>query len=146
MHQVLKREPFWKRSQLLTTLSKTPFQNMMEKRENAGRCNFLIFLPCFWPVCRAVTKCDLIPLPVLWQKLVSCTQTIPLSYPRKTNVFGDLLESACLSVHPCVCVSVCVQDSSFCQSAGRGIKSHLVTALLWFRIIFHLEMLSVLNC
>ena len=32
----------------------------------------------------------------------------------------------CLSV----CVSVCVQNTSFCQSAGRGIKSHLVTALV----------------
>ena len=35
--------------------------------------------------------------------------------------------------HParlCIHVSICVQNTSFCQSAGRGIKSHLVTALV----------------
>ena len=42
-----------------------------------------------------------------------------------------------LSARPCVrlavCVpirvSICVQNISVCQSTGRGIKSHLVTAL-----------------
>ena len=53
--------------------------------------------------------------------------TVYFSYPRKTNVFGGILESACLSVH----VSVCVQNTSFCQRAGGGIKSHLVTALVF---------------
>ena len=48
-------------------------------------------------------------------------------YPRKTNVFGGILESP-LSVHLCVCVSI--QNTSFCQNAGGGIKSHLVTALV----------------
>ena len=36
-----------------------------------------------------------------------------------------VLESACLAIR----VSVCVQNT-FCQSAGRGIKSHSVTALV----------------
>ena len=40
------------------------------------------------------------------------------------NVFGGTQESACLSV----CLSVCL--SSFCQDAGGGIRSHLVTALV----------------
>ena len=38
------------------------------------------------------------------------------------NVFGGILESACLPVH-------------LCQSAGRDIKSHLVTALVIFILI-----------
>ena len=32
----------------------------------------------------------------------------------------------------CVCVSVCVQNTNFCQDAGGGMKSHLVTALIFF--------------
>ena len=44
------------------------------------------------------------------------------------NVFGDVLESACLYAR----VSVCVQNITFCQSAGEGIKSHLVTALVYY--------------
>ena len=43
------------------------------------------------------------------------------------NVFRGKLESACLSV----CLSVCVQNTSVCQSASGGIKSHLVTALVF---------------
>ena len=45
--------------------------------------------------------------------------------PALTNVFGDMLES----VHPCVRVSVCVQNTSLKRLAGI-IKSHLVTALV----------------
>ena len=58
----------------------------------------------------------------------TCSQMLALSrdalfclillYPRKTNVFRGILESA-LSVH----MSVCVQNTSFCER-GRGIKSH----------------------
>ena len=34
-------------------------------------------------------------------------------------------------VHASIFVSTCVQNSSFCQSAGRAIiKSHLVTAIV----------------
>ena len=36
-----------------------------------------------------------------------------------------------LSVRQSICVSICVRNTTFCQSAGRGIKSHLVTALVW---------------
>ena len=52
------------------------------------------------------------------------------------NVFWVKVESACLSVCPSVhlcpsiLVSVCVQNTSFCQSAGGDIKSHLLTALI----------------
>ena len=35
-----------------------------------------------------------------------------------------------LSVHPCVCVSVFVQNTTFCQSTGGGNKSHSLTALV----------------
>ena len=42
------------------------------------------------------------------------------------NVFFGILESACLSVR----ASVCVQNTSFSQSAGGDIKSHLETALV----------------
>ena len=47
--------------------------------------------------------------------------TIQLLYPHKRNV------EIRLSVCPSVCLSV--QNKSFCQSAGWGIKSHVVTAL-----------------
>ena len=52
--------------------------------------------------------------------------------PTKQMFFWGVLESACLSVcpcirvpvylcvHLCVRVSICVQNTSFCQSTGRG--------------------------
>ena len=49
-----------------------------------------------------------------------------LLYPRKTNVFKDILESACLSI----LVSIYVRNTTFCQSAGGGIESHSMTALV----------------
>ena len=52
--------------------------------------------------------------------------------PRKRNDSWDILESDCLSIHVSICVSVCVQNYAFCQSAGRGIESHSVTALVLF--------------
>ena len=59
-------------------------------------------------------------------------------YPAKQMFSGVILESACLSIRLCVLptvcptihVSVCVQNTSYCQSTGWGIKSHLVTALV----------------
>ena len=50
------------------------------------------------------------------------------------KIFRGKLESACLSM----CLSVCVQNTSVCQSASGGIKSHLVTALVFseFKIVF----------
>ena len=38
--------------------------------------------------------------------------------------------SACLSVHQCVRVSISEQNTSFSQSTGGGIESHLPTALV----------------
>ena len=52
------------------------------------------------------------------------------------NVFGSILDPDCLSVRVCGCrcvpMSVCAKNNNFCQSAGGGIKSHLVTALVFF--------------
>ena len=46
------------------------------------------------------------------------------------KVFRGKLESACLSIHVSVSQSICVQNTSVCQSAGVAITSHLVTALV----------------
>ena len=51
---------------------------------------------------------------VVWPNLL-CLLSL-LLYPHKANVFGGIIESACLSVHPCIGVFVCVQNTSFCQS------------------------------
>ena len=48
------------------------------------------------------------------------------------KVFRGKLESACLSVHVSVCQSVCTKYQ-VCESTGGGIKSHLVTALVFIR-------------
>ena len=40
-------------------------------------------------------------------------------------------QTVCRSVCRSICVSVCVQYTSFCQSVGGGIKSHLVTSLVF---------------
>ena len=58
--------------------------------------------------------------------------------PRKTNVFGGMLESACLSVG----MSLYVQNTNFCQSAGRVTKSHSVTALIFLVILLHSKQIS----
>ena len=65
-----------------------------------------------------------------------------LLYPHETNVFEDLLESACVAIR----VSVCVQNTSFCQSAGGGISSHLVKAPVLFAMpagLNYFELLTV---
>ena len=51
------------------------------------------------------------------------------------NVFCVIQELACLSVLVSICVSVCVQNACFCQSAGGGIKSHLVTVVVCASLI-----------
>ena len=54
----------------------------------------------------------------------------------KTKVFGGIYWNQrvhqCVrsSMCPSVCVSFCIQNSSFCQTASAGIKSHLVTSLV----------------
>ena len=67
----------------------------------------------------------------------------------KTNVFGVILESVCLSVCPslcpslclCVHVSVCVQKTGFCQRAGCFIKPLPNNTLLRrVQILKHVQM------
>ena len=41
----------------------------------------------------------------------------------------DQNQPVCLSVFLCVHVSICVQNTSFCEGAGGGIKSRLAAAL-----------------
>ena len=48
-------------------------------------------------------------------------------HPRKVNVYGVYWNQP---ICPSICVPVCIQNTSFCQSAGGGIKSHSVTALV----------------
>ena len=53
------------------------------------------------------------------------------------TVFCGILESACMSVSPSLCLCVRLfSKTSFYQSAGEGIKSHLVTAL-FFNFVVH---------
>ena len=60
-----------------------------------------------------------------WENISCSSQNMLIFlYPCNTNVFGGKLESACLSI--------CVENTSFCQSSGEGIKSHLMTALVSF--------------
>ena len=62
------------------------------------------------------------------KELLCVEGTVVLFYPRKTNVFGVYWnQPVCPSVH----VSICVQDTTLCQSAGRNIKYHLVTVLVY---------------
>ena len=55
------------------------------------------------------------------------------------KIFRGKLESACLSM----CLSVCVQNTSVCQSASGGIKSHLVTALVFSEFKIPLKSFSL---
>ena len=41
-------------------------------------------------------------------------------------------QPVCPTICLCVNVSVCVQNTTFCQSSGGGINSHSVTALILF--------------
>ena len=67
--------------------------------------------------------------------------------PPRYKCFGGILESACLSVHPCVCPCMCpsVQKTSFYQSNGGGIMSHLVTALVVFGHLYPFHILVYLE-
>ena len=51
-----------------------------------------------------------------------------------TGMSLSVSPSMCLCVH----VSVFVQNTSLCQNAGGGIKSHLVTALVYSIFILQL--------
>ena len=55
------------------------------------------------------------------------------------NVFTGKLESTCLSLCLSVYMSVCVLNTTFCQSTGEGgylVMSPLVTALVDFILIY----------
>ena len=46
--------------------------------------------------------------------LYTCKILVKLArslYSRKMNVFRNILEAACLSLHACVCTSICVQNT-----------------------------------
>ena len=79
-------------------------ENIVGKGENAGYHHFLLFPQC-------------------------CQKFL---YPHKTSGGGGYTGIS-LSVHLCVhvSVSICVQNTSFCQSSGGSIKLHLVTALVF---------------
>ena len=68
--------------------------------------------------------------------IVLVLPVIPMPKKKKKKDFWGILESACLSISPCVrpsvYVSVCEQYTSSCQSAGGSIKSHSVTAVVHF--------------
>ena len=75
-------------------------------------------------------------------------QTVVLSnlaffiIPTQNECFGGYTRIS-LSVRPSlcpyVCVSVCVQNTSFCQSAGGGISDSLVTALVYALLLLYIE-------
>ena len=58
--------------------------------------------------------------------------TINFIYPLQNECFHGY-PGISLSVCPCVYVSICVQNTSFCQSTGKVIKSQLVTSLICLR-------------
>ena len=62
-------------------------------------------------------------LSIFWEKKISLFQYI---YTPTKQMFSGVYWSR--PVCPSICVSICVQNTSFCQSAGGGIKSHLLTA------------------
>ena len=65
--------------------------------------------------------------------------SLPLIVIQLQNKCFQWYTGISLSVRPCVCptvcpsirMSVCVRNISFCQSAGGGIKSHSVRALVY---------------
>ena len=66
-------------------------------------------------------------------------------YHCKKNVFEGIPESACLSIRLFIRVSVCVQNSSFCQRGGMDIKSHLVTALILYANFFNVDKSKIMS-
>ena len=91
-------------------------KNIVEKRENANFEHFLLFRTVFSKVySNSVVKihgCKVKGSPCSTMFLLYQRQKSSL-YPRKTNVFGDILKSACLSVCPCVCLCICIQNTMY---------------------------------
>ena len=94
---------FSTQSLVVRTLKQRALENFVRKGENAGNQHFLLFPQCF---------------PAYQDMFTSSL------YPRKTNVFRSIQESACLSVRPSV------YKITFCQNTGGCIKSHLVKTLV----------------
>ena len=67
--------------------------------------------------------------------------------PPQNKCFADIYwnKPVCLSVCPSVLVFVCVQNTTFCQSTGGSIKSHLVTVLVWSVLCSFLSTLFLNN-
>ena len=49
-------QPFTTQSRFLTTLRKTPFENIVGKGENAGNQHFLLFPQCFPPFQKQISS------------------------------------------------------------------------------------------
>ena len=55
--------------------------------------------------------------------------------PPQTKCFRGYTE---ISLSVCLSVSICVQNTNFCQSNGGGIKSHLLTALVFSSPVYNM--------
>ena len=81
------------------TLRKKPFENMGKTR---NACNYNVF------ICLEEKK--IAPFEPHWNchLQILCILTRLNLYPHKTNVFGIILELACLSIDPCIPVCSCL--------------------------------------
>ena len=59
MSMLIFVKPFTTQSQLLTTLKKNPFENIVGKGENAGNQHFLLFPQCLLPIPRRISDFNL---------------------------------------------------------------------------------------
>ena len=125
------------------------FENTVGKGEIAGNEQFLLFSQCFLPVWRPFChfqqnwNCCLQPLSIwtsveffVWDRvnLLSRNHNFYHFYtPTKQMFYGVYWNyPVCPSLLVSFSVSVCVLNTSFCQSPREGIKSPLVTALISF--------------
>ena len=52
-------ETLFHTTQLLTTLKKKPFENIVDKGENSGNRHFLLFPQCFLPISKRISMFNL---------------------------------------------------------------------------------------
>ena len=87
-------------SRLLTTLKNEPFENLVEKGENAGNQHFLLFPQCFLPFPKQISIFSVIFI-LSTANAFNCDQSIILSFeltstarrdPPERNLFGFRLE------------------------------------------------------
>ena len=98
------------------------FENIVGKGENAGFQYFFLYQQYFLPIERLslpFEACFICHLQMIISQQNKCC-------PGYTVINLSVGPSICVSVH----VSACVQNTSFRQSTGGRIKSHLVTALV----------------